>query len=106
VIEPRPLFAVGIGNSETKPEVVIFAILLLMDSVNHKLPSGPEVIPFGRLPIAIGNWANPGICAKPMLQLINKGTDMNNAPKLRDERKLFSTYLESQGVCGAWCGTL
>jgi hypothetical protein len=33
-----------------EPEIVIFPILLDALSVNHTLPSGPDVIPSGQLP--------------------------------------------------------
>ncbi len=41
------LRVVGMGNSVMRPPVVILPILLPSPSVNHRLPSGPAVMPFG-----------------------------------------------------------
>jgi hypothetical protein len=43
------LLLVGIEYSVNVPEVVILATLLATFSTNHKLPSGPLVIPWGVL---------------------------------------------------------
>src|SRR5208283_5103045 len=43
---------VGIGYKVITPAVVILPIFPPVGSVNHKLPSGPDVIPNGLLPEA------------------------------------------------------
>src|SRR5260370_41535911 len=51
-----PLPAVGIANSVTTPLVVMRPILLAPFSVNHRLPSGPAVMPAGLLvSVGVGN---------------------------------------------------
>src|SRR2546426_7941335 len=51
------------GYSVKIPAKVIFAIMLLLDSVNQRLPSGPDVIPMGLLP-AVGTEYSVNITAK------------------------------------------
>jgi serine/threonine protein kinase len=48
------LLAVGIGYSMTTPPVVILPILLALNSVNQRAPSGPAARNSGRLP-AVGS---------------------------------------------------
>ena len=42
-----PVLATGIVRSVTPPVVVIWPILLMFDSVNHSVSSGPLTIPIG-----------------------------------------------------------
>jgi hypothetical protein len=53
--------AVGIWNSEIAPVGVILPILSTKDSVNHRFPSGPAVMPMGPLHVGISysviRWA-------------------------------------------------
>src|SRR3989442_10404773 len=46
---------VGMGKRVTGPGGVIRPILLAVDSVNQRLPSGPPVMPPGLLPMGMGN---------------------------------------------------
>src|SRR5687767_13507675 len=52
-MEPGPP-AVGMGYSVTTPAGVIRPTRFRLLSVNHRLPSGPAVISYGRLPAASG----------------------------------------------------
>src|SRR5205823_3548806 len=57
------------GNSVIFPAVVIFANLFAWASVNHRLWSGPTVMPDGKLfAVGILNWENfPAVVIRPIL---------------------------------------
>src|SRR5580658_1591484 len=68
VIHPG-LPAKGTPYSVTDPVVVMRPILLAFPSVNHKAPSGPEVIPLVWVPgVGSGNWLiSKVVVIRPML---------------------------------------
>ena len=61
----------GVGNSVMTPVGVIRPMLLRRCSVNHRLPSGPAVMPQGPLPaVGVGNSAKtPAVVTRPILEL-------------------------------------
>src|ERR1035438_10106471 len=62
------LLAVGMGNREITPAVVMRPMLLAPGIVNHRAPSGPAVIPNGPTSAGIGNSViTPVVVMRPML---------------------------------------
>ena len=63
------LLAVGVANSEIVPEVVIRPTLLLLVSPNHRLPSGPAVMPIGRAELVgmVNSFSVPEVVNRPIL---------------------------------------
>src|SRR5215470_15011199 len=60
--------AVGIRNSEMTPAVVMRPILVLSNSGNQRLPSGPAVIVKTRVAVGRGNSVmTPEIVTRPIL---------------------------------------
>src|SRR5260370_4625330 len=89
--------AVGTGNSETHPAVVMRSIWLASSRVNQSAPSGPVVILLKASPdVGVGNSViAPAVVMRPTLPVPSTNHSAPSGPVVMPEWKLFGVGIEN-----------